>query len=76
VLLELDSSECERFEEKGRDGPAKLVADEDEEDAEVDDLCKREGTERECIGEVGLFTKLCRWSNSLRCLRSSCGPGG
>ena len=63
VLLELDSSECERFDGSGRDGPAAWVTDEEEEDAEGGDLCSREGALRECV-ELALFTILCRWSNS------------
>ena len=38
ALLELDSSDSERFEGGWRDGPAMLVAEEEEEDAEVDGL--------------------------------------
>ena len=38
ALLELDSSDSERFEGGRRDGPAVLVAEEEEEDAEVDGL--------------------------------------
>lgn len=75
MLLELDSSECERFDGSRRDdGPAKVVTDEDEEDAETDDLCSLEGAARECDEELELFTILCRWSNSLRC-SGSCGTG-
>ena len=76
MLLEVDSSECERFDGSGRDGPAKLVMEEEEEDADADDLCSREGTARECIGELELFKIPCRWSNSFRCLVTSCGTGG
>jgi len=46
VLLELESSERERFDGRGRDGPAKVVAEEEEEDAEAGDLCSREAAER------------------------------
>ena len=74
VLLELDSSECERFDGSGRDGPAKVATDEDEEDAETGDLCSLEGAARECDEELGLVTILCRWSNSFRC-SGSCGTG-
>ena len=38
ALLELDSSESDRFEGGRRDGPAVLVAEEEEEEAEVDGL--------------------------------------
>ena len=75
MLLELDSSECERFDGSGHDGPDKGVTDEDEEDAEMDDLCSLDGTARECDEELVLFMILCRWSNSFRCL-GSCGTGG
>jgi len=46
VLLEFESSEYERFEGRGRDGPAKVVAEEEEE-AEAGDLCSREAAKRE-----------------------------
>ena len=51
VPLELESSECERFDGRGRDGPGKLIGEDDEEDdaAETDDLCSRNDAERECI---------------------------
>ena len=42
VLLELESSESERFDGWGHDGPAKVVAEEEEEEADVGDLCGRE----------------------------------
>jgi len=45
VLLELESSERERFDGRGRDGPAKVAAEEEEE-ADAGDLCSREAAER------------------------------
>jgi hypothetical protein len=53
VPLELESSESERFDGRERDGPGKSVGEDDEEDdaAETDDLCSRNGAERECIEE-------------------------
>jgi hypothetical protein len=38
ALLELDSSESERFEGGRRDGPAMLVAEDEEDEAEVEGL--------------------------------------
>jgi hypothetical protein len=80
VPLELESSESERFDGRGRDVPGKLIGEEEEEDdaAETDDLCSRNGAERECIEEEWwtLFTIRCRWSNSFRCLGMSGRTGG
>ena len=61
MLLEVDSSECDRFDGRGRDdGPAKFVTEEEEDDAEADDLWNLEDAVRDCVEELGLFTMLCR----------------
>jgi hypothetical protein len=60
VLLELESSECDRFDGRGHDGPAKVVAEEEDEDAEAGDLYSREAEEREGIEELALFMMPCR----------------
>ena len=76
MLLELESSESERFDGWGHDGPAKVVAEEEDEEADVGDLCSREAEGREWVEELALFTMLGIWSNPFRCLGTSCGSVG